>query len=401
MAEDRDDNRIESIRSALVAADLDAVVCALPMNVLLLSGYWPVVGGALAVAARDGRIVVVAPEDERELVEEGWADRIITYRPTSLDALPGLEEVLRKPLASLADGLKLGAGRIARESGPTVEQASYASTVSLVALVPSLIERHFPAARLENGDALLSTLRMVKTPREVDRIRSACRIAERAFRAGAERLRPGLLETEAATGFRGPLSTLGTGFEGVGRADGFAWCMTGPNAAKAKAAYARSRAKPLARDELTLVHCNSHADGYWTDITRTFSLSEPDSRRRSLYEAVFAARDAAFAALRPGARASDIDRAAREVFRERGFDGHFDHSAGHGVGFAAIDPNAFPRIHPASRDVLKPGMVFNVEPALYFDRDCGIRHCDVVAVNDAGFELLTPFQATVEELILR
>ena len=71
--------------------------------------------------------------------------------------------------------------------------------------------------------------------------------------------------------------------------------------------------RPIGRATLVLVHCNSYADGYWVDVTRTYSLGEPDDRRRAMYEAVFAARAAALAAIRPGSRAADVDRAAREV----------------------------------------------------------------------------------------
>lgn len=70
----RDEERVRRIQSALNGAGLHAVVCALPENVLLLSGYWPVVGDALALATREGRIAVIAPEDERDLAEAGWAD---------------------------------------------------------------------------------------------------------------------------------------------------------------------------------------------------------------------------------------------------------------------------------------------------------------------------------------
>ncbi len=46
-------------------------------------------------------------------------------------------------------------------------------------------------------------------------------------------------------------------------------------------------------------------------------------------------------------------------------------------------------------------MTFNVEPAVYFDGECGLRHCDMLAVTAAGHEVLTPFQATIDQLILR
>jgi Xaa-Pro aminopeptidase len=141
-------------------------------------------------------------------------------------------------------------------------------------------------------------------------------------------------------------------------------------------------------------------NGYWTDITRTYCLGPPDERQVAMYETILAAREAALAVIRPGARAADVDVAARDVIAARGFGANFKHSTGHGVGFAAIDGNAHPRLHPASTDVLLTGMVCNVEPAIYIDGYGGVRHCDVVAVTDSGCEVLTPFHSTMADLVL-
>jgi Xaa-Pro aminopeptidase len=173
--------------------------------------------------------------------------------------------------------------------------------------------------------------------------------------------------------------------------------MSGPNAAKAHGAYARSRARRLKAGDLVLIHCNSYADSYWTDVTRTYRLGSGDER---LYDAVFAARSAALAAIQVGAKASAVDRAARAVLEARGLGRQFKHSSGHGVGFAAINHNALPRLHPKSDDVLEAGMVFNVEPAVYLDGLGGLRHCDVVALTANGAEVLTPFQAGPAELTI-
>jgi Xaa-Pro aminopeptidase len=43
-------------------------------------------------------------------------------------------------------------------------------------------------------------------------------------------------------------------------------------------------------------------------------------------------------------------------------------------------------------------MVFNIEPAAYFEGMGGLRHCSMVAVTESGGELLTPFLSLVEEL---
>ena len=131
-------------------------------------------------------------------------------------------------------------------------------------------------------------------------------------------------------------------------------------------------------------------------MTRTFCLGDPARRRGELYSAVLKARAAALEVIRPGARAADVDRAARRVLEGYGLGQHFKHPAGHGAGFQAIDHHAQPRLHPKSDDVLESGMVINLEPAVYFDGECGLRHCDMVVITADGHEVLTPFQATIE-----
>ena len=181
------------------------------------------------------------------------------------------------------------------------------------------------------------------------------------------------------------------------RCDGFAFCMSGPNSAKAYKFFQQSRHRRLSLGDTVLIHCNSHVNGYWTDITRTFQLGEPTSQGRAMVEAIFAARESALASVRPGARCADVDRAARDILRQRGFGGQFKHALGHGVGFAAIDHNARPRLHPVSPDTLEEGMVFNVEPAIYLDGEFGIRHCDMVACGKSGAEVLTDFQTRIDQ----
>jgi Xaa-Pro aminopeptidase len=176
--------------------------------------------------------------------------------------------------------------------------------------------------------------------------------------------------------------------------------MSGSNSALAGAAYARSRPRAIDFNDLVLVHCNSYADGYWTDITRTYCVEPPDSRKRSIYAAIFDARDAAFELLRPGIPAAKVDNAARVALKQYDLDRYFTHSTGHEVGFGAIGTNDLPRLHPRSPDILETGMVFNVEPAVYIPEYGGIRHCDMLALTETGAELLTPFHTSLQDLLL-
>lgn len=395
----RDPERIEQIRRGLRHVHLDAILCTLPDYVLLLSGYWPVMGASIAIATSEGRICLVVPEDEQELAQAGWADEVHTFRPGRLDKLQSTSEAAFGALQQCAQHMGITHARIGYEHGAATEPASYVGMHLYGASIVQLLIEALPSAALVGADTLLAIWAMLKTPSEVERIRVACAIAEQAFAWGAARLRAGLSETEAAALFRGRLNH-GTGRNGIQRADGFAFCMSGPNSAKASAAFALSRTRKIQPADLALVHCNSYADGYWTDITRTYSLCQPAERGEQIYRAVFEARQAALAAIRPDVRASAVDHAARSILAAHGFEKEFSHATGHGVGFAAIAHNARPRLHPQSQELLQEGMVFNVEPAVYIEGWGGIRHCDMVTVTSNGAEVLTPFQARVEDLIL-
>jgi Xaa-Pro aminopeptidase len=366
----------------------------------MVSGYWPVVGASLVVGSSDGHVALLVPEDEQDLARHSNAGEVRTYQPTTLERVQSVSEAAAGPLHDLLQDMGLTCARVGYEFGPASEPASYSAMHLFGGSIVTLLRTAAPANALAPADDLLARLAAVKTPAEVGRLRLSCQIAAQAFATGRARLRPGLQETEAAEIFRASLSVIGTARHDVQRAGGFAWCMAGKNSAQARFSYARSRATSIASHEFVLVHCNSNADGYWTDITRTYVLGASGHRHLQLYDAVFAARAAALAAIRPGVRACEVDRAARLIFESRGLGDAFKHSTGHGVGFAAISANACPRLHPKSNDVLQPGMVFNLEPALYFEDWGGLRHCDVIAVTESGAEALTPFQSRLDDLLV-
>lgn len=388
--------RVAWVAEALQEWRLTALVCTLPENVLMLTGYWPVVGTAVAVATRDG-VSVLAPADEEDLARRGWS-AVRTYYPGSLTELTGPADTVGGPLSTLLHEVGATDGAIGYDDGRTFEGSSYAAMYRFAAIFPPILESAAPRASLQSAWGPLAQLRSRLTPHEVDRVRLGCAIAGRAYEAASRELRPGLYEPEAAVAFEAPLATDGLAQPGVTRARGFVWCMSGPNSALAGAAYAQSRHRAIEAGDLVLIHCNSYVDGYWTDVTRTYCMGEPDERQCRMYEAVLAARTAALEAIRPGARAADVDAAAREVLADRGFGEYFTHGLGHNLGFSVISNEFPPRLHPASPDVLDVGMTFNVEPSIYVEGYGGIRHCDVVTVGEEGAEVLTPFAASIEDL---
>jgi D-alanyl-D-alanine dipeptidase len=128
-------------------------------------------------------------------------------------------------------------------------------------------------------------------------------------------------------------------------------------------------------------------NGYHSDFTRTFHVGEPTAEFREVYEIVDRAHRAACAALRPGARASDVDDAARQVIAEAGYADEFDCRVGHGIGLN-VDGHEPPYLVAENNAILEDSVTVTVEPGIYLAGRFGVRIEDVVVVRSAGGELL-------------
>jgi Xaa-Pro aminopeptidase len=343
-----------------------------------------------------GELSVVAPEDEEALARFGWADHVYTFPADGLSGFGKPSNLIAERLGPILKPLQ--GGRVAYENSASTEPVTYVGMNVHGEAIRQLVGEALQLGNLRPASSELARLRAVLTKADLDVVRSACRIAKDAFSACFQLFGNGATEAEVA-------AALGAGIgsrppEGCVRADGFCFCMSGPNSSEAYKAYQRSTLRVLRKGEFVLLHCNSYVDGLWTDITRTYFLGDPGPQQMEMLEAVLEARDAAIRQIRPGILASAVDHTARQALGSRGYGKAFRHATGHGVGFAAVDHAARPRIHPLSTDVLEPGMTFNIEPAIYIDGVCGIRHCDMVTVTQSGCEILTDFQSDLHELVL-
>ena len=385
-----DSERRKRITAALLKAHIDAVICTSASEVLLLTGYWPVMGASVAVISTDGEAHVILPEDEVELAEQSSGATLIPYKPSELARITTPIEALADPLRSLTARLGLSRARVGIEIDQGMQPASYATCTNFRSSLPALLRQILSNATFVDCSEILERMEASKTPNELQLMHRGADIAASGFADAAEVIKPGKREAEVAAALQSAFESS-TQAERVQRSYGFFFCMSGPNSAKAAAAYARTRQRKIEKGDLVMINANTCADGYWTDITRTYVAGVSTDRQDAMNSAITEARSAAFAAIRPGALARDVDKAARSIMASHGFGDAFKHSTGHGVGFAAANGNALPRIHPHSPDVLEVGMTFNIEPAAYFEGYGGMRHCDVVAITSNGVEVLTEF----------
>ncbi len=382
--------RRERLLRGLAEAHLDAYVCSAASDVLLLTGYWPVMGMSISFLTADGSCHVLLPQDEEELARKTSCAEITTYQPHSLQKLTDQITSLKEPLTQMVRMLELEQARIGIRQRVTEQPSSYVVSANFHDSLSILFTQVSPAARLESCDHLLEAQKASKTPAELERLERAARIVATGFAAAEAAIVPGQRETDVAARIQFAFDTAPEAEE-VQRSYGSFYCMSGPNSATAAAAYARTRQRKLQDGDLVMIHANTCADGFWTDVTRTYVAGAPSDRQQAMRSAIDEARKAGLAAIRPCAFGSAVDAAARAVLQAHGFGDAFKHGAGHGVGFAAANAVGRPRIHPLSPDVLEAGMTFNLEPAVYFEGYGGMRHCDLVAVTADGARVLTNF----------
>jgi Xaa-Pro aminopeptidase len=385
-----DPERHSRVISMLREEKLDALICSAPTQVLLLTGYWPVIGNSIAVFTVDGEVRVLLPEDEHEIASHSSNAVLTDFHPELLHILTTPKEAIEKPLTHLCRKLSITQARVGMELEQNLQPASYAVTACYRSTLRDLLQEEFPRMSVVAADSQLEQLKASKTAVELECMQANVKAAEAGFNAAPDAIQEGLREADIAAANqsafeRSPIAAR------MQRSYGFFFCMSGPNSASAAAAYARTRQRKVEANDLVMIHANTCGDGYWTDITRTWTSGEPTEKQIHMREAIMEARLAALDVIHPGKHAKEVDQAARSVLDKHGYGKEFKHALGHGVGFAAANAKGRPRIHPASPDVLEAGMTFNVEPAIYFDGYGGMRHCDVVAVTATGVQVLTEF----------
>jgi Xaa-Pro aminopeptidase len=142
----------------------------------------------------------------------------------------------------------------------------------------------------------------------------------------------------------------------------------------------------------------SRTHGYYADFTRTVIIEE-NKEIESMLEAVIEAKKRAISVIREGVEARDVHHAVCDVLESRGYhtlrnkakEG-FIHSTGHGVG---LEVHEEPKILE-NENKLKSGMVFTIEPGLYYKKLGGVRTEDVVVVTKHGCEVLTSYPDRVD-----
>ena len=240
------------------------------------------------------------------------------------------------------------------------------------------VEGEFPGG-LKALPELVSRLRQVKSPEEIDQIRAAQALAEGVLADVLDTIAEGIPEREVAARMEYMFRQRG--------ASGASFPTIALFGARSSLPHGEPGGTRLGPGDIVLLDFGCRLDGYCSDLTRTFAFGTiPGTWFEEIYELTLTAQAIALDTIRPGMKGREVDGVARRLIAEAGYGAHFGHGLGHGVG---IEIHEGPRLHAESDAVLEPGMVVTVEPGIYLPGRGGVRIEDMVVVTGDGCRNLT------------
>lgn len=352
-------DRLTALRQRLTDSGLDALVVADPLNRRYLSGFTagddaPASPNAWLIISHDQAIFIA------QFTTFDWAKTEVT----GYDFV----KVTNKYTTTAADVL----------SAMPAKRIGFEAHYTPVAIHEALSETLGPEVELVPTQGLVEGLREIKDEEEIRLIADAALIADEALLRIMDQMRVGQTEEEIAWDLEKHMREHG--------ADGIAFdfiVASGPNSALP---HSRSSARPVRFGEPVLIDMGATLAGYRSDITRTFTIGQPDERFTEIYSVVLDAQLAVEKALRPGMTGREADEIARQIITKAGYGETFGHSLGHGVGLAIHE---LPHLAKASEEVLAENMVVTVEPGIYLLGWGGVRIEDTVVIRRDGVEVLT------------
>jgi Xaa-Pro aminopeptidase len=357
--------RLERLKAAMNKANLDAVFVSNPKNVMYLTGFKTMLPGGIQ-SFGDPEGFVLVHSDRSDFLCDGryieGAKQLQGVTAQLLDSPINAETIARKIVSLVPRGTKtLG-----------IEQDSllYCDGMGLSQYVKGLA--------LKPAEDVFTDLRIRKTPEEIGLIRKAQDITCACFDHIAKTIRIGMSERDVALEVEHFMkrNSEGCSFDTI-----VAFGETGCHPH-----YIPDKNRKLQKGQMVLLDFGAVYEGYAGDMTRMLVMGQATPRHHEVYNLVLEAQLAGLAAVRAGVTGHDIDTAVRAVFEKHKCLEQFMHGTGHGVGLAVHEP---PRIKIGFTTVIEPGMVFSIEPGLYYPGWGGVRIEDLVVATEKGHENLT------------
>ena len=249
------------------------------------------------------------------------------------------------------------------------------------------IRKAAPALAYQDARPVTAGCRMFKSPAEIELLRLANTVTLTALKATSEALTEGMTQFQISALLSSAYRALG--FTGDGLV-----CLG------ESSAFPHGSVKPqrLRENDIVLIDTETKADGYTSDITRTWVFGKPSARQRQVWDLERKAQDAALKAAQPGATCESVDAAARKVITDAGFGPAYKlpglpHRTGHGIG---LDSHEWTNFVRGNKTKIAPGMCFSDEPMIAIYGEFGVRLEDCLYIAEDGPRFFTPQSQSID-----
>lgn len=379
---------VTRLKDLMKREGLDAVVATCPENVTYLSGFWAMsqwvrrgpqayvlfpAGGEPCLIANSG-ILDLVPD------QSPWVQDVRRYGYFQIDEDTSVEldaaDRLQKQLfgSKAYDGSVEALVEAAKEKGLTRAKIG----IDEMGITPQCMDQlsaSMPDAKFVRSFSLFERGRSVKTPGEIEILRQAARITERAIDAALAVAKEGVTEREMLRAFNACLAQ--------NDAAPVVGCIGFGN--RSAMINVQPSDRKLKRGDLIRFDVGGRFRHYRSDMSRGASLGEPDPRIKKYYAAVEKGVLRAYDVVKPGFKVADLFKEVVETVRREGIP-HFKRShVGHGIGVDGYDP---PNISEKTGEVFEENMVICVETPYYELGFAGLQVEDMLRVTKDGAESL-------------
>jgi Xaa-Pro aminopeptidase len=360
-------------------AGLDAIILASPENFFYTTGALILtmrtlrdrLGFSVLTPSADA-VAVVCGIEESLTKHDSWIKDVRTYVERKDD-----------PTAVLAATL--------REKGWDRLRLGYESRFLPVAHFERL-RKALPAATFVPADDVIVSTRAVKTPGEVERIKHAAQVTERAIAGAFESAKPG--DTEKSVNDKIMSNLLSMGADSVL----FSVFGAGKNGLHA---HAIAGDTPLRPGEVGRVDSGGEFKGYTSDLARSMGTGQVPQHMRDWYKRLRDVEHETIAFLRPGRTAAEVFETCKNAYAKQGLPFIMPH-IGHGIPVLGGEMHEEPNLHPFNTMPIEAGMIFNIEPFVWdWDRGFALHIEDAALVTESGPVILSDAIPTDEMFIVR
>jgi Xaa-Pro aminopeptidase len=243
-------------------------------------------------------------------------------------------------------------------------------------------DKKIRSVTIDSSDKLrkaIRSLRMIKTPAEIEAMKKAQKFAHDALaELLSEPFTPGFTEKKLSAKLEFLMKSGGAddiSFETI--------ALFGAHSSMPHGVPGEAAIKP---GDALLLDFGAVSGGYHSDMTRTMFLNHVSDEEKTIWEIVLEARQCALAAIKPGVPCLEVDKAARDYITAAGYGEYFGHGLGHSVG---LEIHEYPACNKTCKEELLPGMIMTVEPGIYIPGQIGVRIEDMVVVTENGYKNLT------------